>query len=974
MARKQKTKSGQTNNVPAQKQFTDREEPQKSFLKALANVNNRNYTILTYYGVGGIGKSSLQEHLKIEHLDKSNDNVYSWIDFKQESNRVAHKAFRVLAKNFKSKFKISFTVFDIAYVIYWSKAFPDQEIKKSGFPFLEEGSMLSDSIDALADAGGILNVAFSLVNYTAKKLKEVSFDINIQQSLKELDGLEADEIEEKLAYFFAYDIDLYKKKNANKKIVIFLDTYEALWEINRSDANRYSQDKWIRDGLVTELHNVLFVICGREKIIWSECESEWKDDLDQHILGNLSIEDAKRFLISCNINDTLIQNEIISNSEGVPYYLDLSVDIFDQIKNNGNVPSKKDFSDIGQEEVFERFMRYLSTVEQETLKVLANSRFYTKGLFSLLIENFKTGYPSTAIYQLNSFSFISEEEGKFLMHDLMRKSLMSYQDNELNNEVNSFLFEYYNKSLQDLEIKSITQENIDTFSEAFYHKEKIGDIHALYEWFDKMFKIFRNSGKYKMLLELTVKIKDIYEKKFGTENLYTASAYYNLALLYDDIGNYQESLSFGLEAVKIREDLLGEEHLITANSYNHVAITYDCMGKYKDSLLFHLKALKIRKKLLGEYHSATANSYHNLSLLYYSQGKYKDALPLTIKVVGIQENVLGEDHQDMATHYEALAGIYDTLGKYEEALPLYTKTLEIRKKLLGEEHLDTARSYNNLGTFHSSLGQNEKALPFLSKSLKIRETLVGEEHQSTAESYNNLAILYEAIGKFEESLSLYQKALLIHENTLGEEHPTTASSYAILASYYDHRGHYKQALPLHIKALNIKEKVLGEEHSDTADSYINLASCYFNQGNKVEIFTLSEKALKIKKQVLGDEHKDTATCYNNLAFFYNDIGKYEQALPLYIKALELRKKVLGEEHHDTISSYIELANLYKTMGANSEALPLYVKAMEIRHKVLGEDHPSTADSYMLLAISLFEEGHKDEASVLYHKASTIKKY
>ncbi len=56
MARKQKTILGQTNTAPAHRQFTDREEPQASFLKALQDINTRDYSILTYYGVGGIGK------------------------------------------------------------------------------------------------------------------------------------------------------------------------------------------------------------------------------------------------------------------------------------------------------------------------------------------------------------------------------------------------------------------------------------------------------------------------------------------------------------------------------------------------------------------------------------------------------------------------------------------------------------------------------------------------------------------------------------------------------------------------------------------------------------------------------------------------------------------------------------------------------------------------------------------------------
>ncbi|MEA1983621.1 MAG: hypothetical protein U9N39_08745, partial [Campylobacterota bacterium] len=242
MARKGKTVVGQTNSAPAQRQFTDREEPQESFIKALKEVSDREYSILTYYGVGGIGKSSLQAHLKSHHLDKNGDSIYSSIDFDRESNRMPYNTFRTLADKFKTNFKVPFTAFDIAYTIYWSKANPNVELKQESLPFLEEGGLLSGTIDLLDSVGGMASVALSAVDYAAKKIKDRSFNITIQEELKKLDSLEAEQIEDRLGFFFAYDIDNYKKKHPQKKVVIFLDTYEALWQNVRNESNRLSQD------------------------------------------------------------------------------------------------------------------------------------------------------------------------------------------------------------------------------------------------------------------------------------------------------------------------------------------------------------------------------------------------------------------------------------------------------------------------------------------------------------------------------------------------------------------------------------------------------------------------------------------------------------------------------------------------------------------------------------------------------------
>ncbi len=884
MARKQKTILGQINSAPAHRQFTDREEPQAVFEKALADVNNRDYSILTYYGVGGIGKSSLQKHLKEDHLDNNADAIYSWIDFDLEANRTPQKALRTLAKNFREKFKLKFTVFDIAYVIYWSKAFPDYDIKKSGLPFLEEGGLVADAIDSIVDAGGYISLAVNIISKVTSKAKKISFDIEIQEELKKLNVLEADEIEKKLAFFFAYDIDIYKKKNPTKKVVIFLDTYEALWDKDRSEANRLTKDEWVRNGLVEELQNVLFVICGREKIRWVEVDEEWEDDLDQHILGDLSKEDAKLFLISCEITDTLIQDKIIESSEGVPYYLDLCVDTFYQIKNSDRNPTTDNFKDVDKGKIFERFMRYLNSQEQETLKILANTRFYTKELFALLIEKFKTGYPVTAIFQLNDFSFISEEDGKFLIHDLMRKSLISFQSDELNDEVNSVLFEYYNSKLLNLNIKNILEECINALPEAFYHKERMGDVEALFKWYAGPCNIFEEAARYKDILETTIRLKEILEDKLGEDHPYTATSYDVLARLYNTQADFESALPLFKKALTIRKKILGETDLYTADSYNNLASFYYDQGKYDEAFPLFENAIETSKYRLNDKYFSIADSYNNLADLR------------------------------LADSYNNLANLYFAKDKNDKALPLYEKALTIRKKILGEEHSDIADSYANLGRFYNERAKYEKSLPMLKKALAIREKIVGEDHPNTATSYDNLASYYANQDNYKEAFPLFEKALVIREKVLGKEHHHVAVSYNNLAGLYYAQGKYEEAVPLLKKALIIDEKTLGEEHPDMEAKYNNLATLYYAQEKYAEALPLFKKSLEMNIKKLGYEHIRTADSYSNLAGLYYAQGKYKEVLPLLKKELVIRKKVLGKGHPVISKIQEKIRNIKKVLG------------------------------------------------------------
>ncbi|MCK5905634.1 MAG: ATP-binding protein, partial [Gammaproteobacteria bacterium] len=254
---------------PSQRMFTDRDEPQALFQQALTEVNNRDHSILCFYGVGGIGKSRLITHLKEQHLDEDDNCLYSSVDFDNVKYQKPHQALSRLVQNFKNQpFKIPFPSFTLAYLIYWEKAYPDVEIKKSSLPFLEEGGVIADGLAVVTEnTGAIGSIALRVLEYSFKKKQQYTFDENIKANLQALTSLDSEEeIEQHLHQFFAYDIQRYKEKHPSRKIVLFLDTYEALWkDTGYKQHNQLTQDAWIRNGLVSSTKEVLFVICGREK-------------------------------------------------------------------------------------------------------------------------------------------------------------------------------------------------------------------------------------------------------------------------------------------------------------------------------------------------------------------------------------------------------------------------------------------------------------------------------------------------------------------------------------------------------------------------------------------------------------------------------------------------------------------------------------------------------------------------------------
>lgn len=919
-----KRKLGDAPQEKAQRKFTDREQPQATFANALNTINTiENSKVIAFYGVGGIGKSSLQKHLMSAHLDPNKDAIYASVDFEDKNMRRAAQTYRVLADKYTKNFKVPFTVFNLAYTIYLSKENPNLEVKKETLPYLEEGELAISFLQFISETGGMIgSLVASLTKYGFKKIQTLRLDKNVQKELIHLQTLTAPEIEKELPLYFAYDLKLYKEKNPNTKIVVFIDTYEALWEHDRREANKLSEDEWVRE-FITNTENTLFVICGREKLKWEEENQEWSTVLDQHIIGNLSDQDAREFLHSCFIRNSAIADSIITSSRGNPFYLDLCVDLYERIVAENKTVTASDFQAINQHEITQRFIRYLSDEELDILEALSNANFFDNTTFSVLLGAFGINHNDKIREKItNNFSFIHSEtcphveKNKYFMHALMREALYNKQSDAHKAQAHQSLFDHYNAHFEDIEDKKSLPFISDAVNEAFFHKHALvkDDISALLSWYQPVYDALEQRAQYKDLMHTSQQYRALCEAAVGENHPDTATSYNNLAVLYQNMGEYDKALRLYEKAKAICKATPDENHLATATCYNNLGELYRVTGKYDKALPLCEEALAIRKAKLSTNHADIASSYDNLAKLYQIMNRLDKAQHLYEEAVAIYEATQNEKHPSAATSYNNLAELYSAKGTYDNAMHLHKKALAIREATLGANHPDTAFSYNNLAVLYRIRGEYDKALELNEKALAIRETMLGENHSDTVTSYNNLAMLYKDMGEHDKALPLYKKALAIFEATLGENHPNTATSYNNLAGLYKAKDEYDKALPLYEKALAIRKAALGENNISTSASYNNLAVLYKAKGEDKKALPLYEKALTICKATLGESHISTAACYNNLAEIYQDMGEYDKALPLYEKALAICEATLGKHHPNTAVIYNNLAGLYMAMG------------------------------------------------------------
>jgi hypothetical protein len=143
----------------------------------------KEFNVLVYYGVAGIGKTSLRikftknlkdYNLKNQHPDitrasfQQQEVIWASIDLHWEQFREKNTFLLSLKKDLQERHKIDFPAFEVAHAIFWKKAYPEIPLRKDNY-LLFEGD---EAFDAFY---GVVNQIpfFSVVPASFKLLKNL---------------------------------------------------------------------------------------------------------------------------------------------------------------------------------------------------------------------------------------------------------------------------------------------------------------------------------------------------------------------------------------------------------------------------------------------------------------------------------------------------------------------------------------------------------------------------------------------------------------------------------------------------------------------------------------------------------------------------------------------------------------------------------------------------------------------------------
>ncbi|WP_406094748.1 hypothetical protein [Kitasatospora purpeofusca] len=390
--------SGLSSTVTAQQVFTNRVDEVAAFERSVAGLRRTldeaevspvmdraqgRRNVLTLYGVGGIGKTTLSHELERRLLadataEGRDDVVAVRVDL-SEDGACDIEGLLLRLRAGLGQLGSRWQAFDLALAAYWARAHPGEPLQDflDSSPALRRASRSVGLGDQIAETvrdvdptglGGLTGLAHRAALATYRAVRDRVREGRLLADCELFAELvEADADYETLSYFpylLAWDLERHPHRGRPARrptVCVFLDTFEVV----NGRADRTVERLIQRCAYL--MPNVLFVITGRNRIDWADAGAGGELDFTgpqcwpnlhfsndtaeprQHLVGYLSDSDADSYLREALVRDGRpvmsdeVRRRVISGGQGLPLYLDLSVSHFVALLARHGQPSPDDF-------------------------------------------------------------------------------------------------------------------------------------------------------------------------------------------------------------------------------------------------------------------------------------------------------------------------------------------------------------------------------------------------------------------------------------------------------------------------------------------------------------------------------------------------------------------------------------------------------------------------------------------------------
>ncbi len=759
--------------------FTDRINPSKVFSDSICALSSKPQEIIVYYGKGGIGKTRLLQQL-IKNSDQvySSSNKYSFhnifmsFDAREVNNEID------IMMNLRNKLHGDGGLFDYAVINYWAKAkFTLDEI-------MNKNTTLSHNIhrvleDVIALGSSAMTIPVFVLNETRDLIRDDFLQSEYGEVIDEIHTLTEAELFERLPFYLGLCFSSAAQKGDVH--VFFFDAYERL-------QNGSQSVEWFMEFLAS-CEILRACIASRDKLRWSLENDGWDDVLNQHLLDNLSDEDSRWFLEQVPVVGEDIIANIVKHSGGVPLFLDMSVDLYQDDMNNNRTP---DFSKIKHgEKLIDRYMNYLDSDSTYAVKILSIPDCFNTELALYLLEARSVHMNEEQLQELFKKSIVLSVDAGEDMWKIDRSVRMHLRDQMPKEKISAILSDIltYIKEKSDAKAFLYFTSVLNTV------KRDPQSIIGLNEAIIEQIDYYGNSGFW---LELDKILADCSE----SENINLRAISTMSKIIYiRRVGSLKDEESF-ISAHPLDEETLGNYYFMYA--YHKIQCRH-LQGYYDEALEKYRRLLDkmnlIRQAIPPHIYNTVCMKYADLLFL---KGKFTESLEIT-------EELLNGSNLPLVDQIELMrikGHIFKFQRKFEEAKIIYLTALKLAQK-------------QNLSAYLGKLMTNMAEV--------------------------------EAFINPQESVSWFEKSRLINEKNgnlieLGKAYSACAVANACLIKQRAEAGCSKDAEKYTYDALGFANQAISLSkqagyRSGEAFALVGLALAHKNGGNTQE-YTVAVKRLE----------------------------------------------------------------------------------------------------------------------------------
>ncbi|WP_347791141.1 hypothetical protein [Solibacillus sp. CAU 1738] len=843
----------------ASRQFTDRQTPRAAFAAAINDVSKTK--ILTYYGLGGIGKTRLLKYLE-DQTQPNTNFVTLFVDFQESAFRTVVEMMNTLKFQLLKTEKIDFFAFDMAFAMYWAKTQSTNQPVQMSKSFVHEGHILYDIVADLEQVTfsswvpKAINLMSKIPSHTKKSIWWMKTG---QELVQQLNTLDVQQLRDALITLWVDDVSRHFKEQ-RKSLIMFFDCYEVLDSYMVQRLKAFAQNH--------QDFPTLFVIGSRDKLAW---ESTSAYEVEEHLVGELSSNDVDNFLQSCGIkclgedcdcvksgmdvsecehNHQLIREKIAKTTNGIPFYLDLMVDTYLQVKLI-EMPTPAHFSD-NIDFVLQRLLQNFNAEDLATLKLLSFPNYWNYEVAKLLLRDFYAGVPLSDLHKFDYLSIIEEStEGHSTMNKMMRQWLQSDAEQKsihYYNDVHYTLFTYYTNILDN----SFSKEAL---LEATYHGQITLEQKEFETWLQQMISKMSVLGQWQETIAIIE--SNLTLGRFSPH--FVVSMYEELFKCYLHLGLY-DSIKEKLNAAIVCANEVADKQSI-ARFYFTMASAYYALSEYEQAI----KHFQMSIEYAGQTEQ-TIEAYVKIGKISITIGDLELARQSYLKASQLTNQFLQTLPNDVMLN--SLAGqCYEKLGelmgdyydKRKEQLRLYKQSIfHLDRTLMDKEH----------------------------PSYLTHLTLKGFSVKRLAEAYRHHQ--GDVIGTFKEAIGTYELVIQSAPFYVDVQEKLGHAAVELLIECIE-KQQFDELEMIYSKAVKAFETVLevapkqGSSLNRLSSAHLEMAKVYLKNDKLSSAKVLLDEALKWNGETVNRApkyayaQKKTKAIYENYALYYHAIGENEEA-------------------------------------------------------------------------------------------------